>query len=445
VKCEFEILFPKFSGTELIHCPYLSRDFRLREGSPGLNDTLLLLSCAPVGERGNAQVDSIVRQIRHAHPGIEAVFVALNEMEYIFMSAFKRGAPSEEEWHQPWLDALKSGRQPVSAAPFCQDTVSRVRVTSEGNVFFCCFQRALPIGNLLQDSFETVWSSKLAKDIRFATQNGFIHKACQKSSCPHAYRHRTRTEGGYVEPDWPIYLDIDPPNSHCNIGGNRPDERNPACIMCERSLPGYRFEEDRAKEVLPKLKQLMPHIRYLHIQGVAEAFWKELIFDYLEQLEFHKYKSDVTVTTYSNGIAFDKRKQMRWLEATENTSITFSLDAANPETYQKIRRLPAFDRVVENIRTYSELVRGYAGAHRFQITNNINTINVGEVSQMVELGASLGASEIAFDVTGGQPREIIIGKDNEHLFIRAEGEIRATAQRLSQKIVWVRPFRWAGS
>jgi len=444
-RSEFEIRIPRFQGTADFFCPYLSRRFRLSESAAGISDTLLLLSCTPVSSRGNAQVDSLVREIRRTQPGIEAVYVALNEMERIFMSAFKRGASTTESWHSAWLSALTEGRPPVASAPFCKDPSSKVRVTSEGDVFFCCYQRTHPIGNLLLNSFESVWNSQLAKEIRFATACGFMHKTCQKGGCPHAYHPRTRVEQKSDQPMWPEFLDIDPPNSHCNIGGNRPNEHNPACIMCERSLPGYRFEADYAAQVLPKLVSLMPHVRYLHIQGVAEAFWKGLIFDYLDRLEFHKYKNDIAVGTYSNGIAFDPIKQVKWLETTQNSTITFSIDAATGETYRKIRRLPAFDRVQENIRNYATLVRQYAGNHIFRITHNINTINVGEVGQMVELGARLGATEIAFDVTGGRPREIVLTRENEHLFIQAEAEIRDAAERLNQKIVWVRPFRWAGS
>ncbi|MFL5813670.1 MAG: SPASM domain-containing protein [Bdellovibrionia bacterium] len=445
VRCEFQVLFPALSETVQFSCPYLSRNFRLSADTPDLNDVLLLLACTPVSERGNPKIDSLIQRVRRSHPGIEAVFVALNEMEYIFMSAFKRGVAKSEGWHQSWLDALQRGQQPVAAEPFCQDTVSRVRVTSEGNVFFCSYQRTFPIGNLLKDSFESVWNSSLAKEIRFATQTGLMHKTCQKSACPHAYRERTRTADGYSAPEWPVYLDIDPPNTHCNIGGSRPDEKNPACLMCERSLLDYRFEEDRSADVLPKLGMLMPHIRHLHIQGVAEVFWRELIFDYLERIGFQQHKSAITVSTYSNGISFDRQMQAKWLEAVQNSVITFSIDAATPETYQRIRRQPEFHRVQENIRNYSTLTQAFAGSHTFRIAHNINTLNVGEVCQMVEFAASVGAQEIAFDVTGGHPQEILLSPENEHLFRRAEEEIRETAHRLSQKVFWVRPFRWVGA
>jgi MoaA/NifB/PqqE/SkfB family radical SAM enzyme len=444
VRCEFQVLFPVLTSTVRISCPYLSRNFQLGPETPDLNDILFLLACTPVSERGNSEIDLIIQKLRRSHPGIESVFVGLNEMEYIYMSAFKRGVQKSEEWHPSWLAALQKGRQAVAEEPFCQDTVSRVRVTSEGDVFFCSFQRSVPIGNLLKDSFESVWNSSLAKDIRFATQTGFIHKACQKMGCPRAYRERTRTDEGYVAPEWPIFLDIDPPNSHCNVGGTRPDEKNPACLMCERALLNYRFEDDRAAEVLPKLKVLVPHIRHLHIQGVAEAFWKDLIFDYLDQIDFHKHRSAITVTTYSNGIEFDVQKQARWLETVENSVITFSIDAASPLTYQKIRRLPEFERVKANIQSYAEMIKKYAGHHSFRMTNNINTLNVSEVRQMVELASSLGAHEVAFDITGGHPPEILMNQKNEHLFIQAEEEIRAVAEKLSQRIFWVRPFRWVG-
>ena len=79
---------------------------------------------------------------------------------------------------------------------FCEYPFSRVRLTCEGNVAFCCFMRPDPdpdefkekqpayIGNVLEDSFDNIWFGEKAEEIREFTHKGKLHPMCQCPGCP---------------------------------------------------------------------------------------------------------------------------------------------------------------------------------------------------------------------------------------------------------------------
>ena len=323
----------------------------------------------------------------------------------------------------------------MGGQPFCTDPFNRVRVTSEGDVFFCCYQRKTPIGNLLTSSMEEIWDSPLAREIRESTARGVMHKTCLVP-CPKAYVPKVKHQPP-VEPT-PQFLDIDPPNTHCNVGGKKPTLENPACIMCERSVDDYRFEDDRSQSVLPKLAPILPQIKMIHVQGVSEVFWQDLLFKYLETLNFAPFKNSIILSTTSNATVFPPKKQEKWLASAASTGISFSIDAASASTYEKIRILPVYETVLNNIRNYSRLVAN-TPQHRFRIQNNINTLNLHEVRGMVAFAAEVEADEIEFNLTGGHRTEILINDENRADFIRAYEEATDQGIKDGIKVVFLRP------
>lgn len=166
---------------------------------------------------------------------------------------------------------------------FCSFPFNRVRVTAEGNISFCCFMRPDPlqsesdayIGNVLEKPFDEIWYSALADEIRIATLDGNLHKKCQCPGCPYLPLKKPYPLQNVVYNEYPTFLEIDLPNTHCNVGGLRPDPvKSPACIMCERAAPFFRPEKNHLFEVLQKIKHLMPNLAQIHIQGIAEPFYQ---------------------------------------------------------------------------------------------------------------------------------------------------------------------------
>ena len=96
-----------------VFCPYLFLRVSLSPREPQLQDWLLLLSCTPTWERGDAQLDEFTCTIRKNYDGIRVIFEKLNRLEFLVATAFVRGASKPEDWHSIWLRQLFVGQEAV--------------------------------------------------------------------------------------------------------------------------------------------------------------------------------------------------------------------------------------------------------------------------------------------------------------------------------------------
>jgi MoaA/NifB/PqqE/SkfB family radical SAM enzyme len=77
-------------------------------------------------------------------------------------------------------------------------------------------------------------------------------------------------------------------------------------------------------------------------------------------------------------------------------SLSFSIDAARPETYRRIRHND-LDKVVENIRRLQR-IKAEAGSPRpvVELNMTLMRMNIGEAEAFVRLAAELGAGSVVF-------------------------------------------------
>lgn len=325
--------------------------------------------------------------------------------------------------------------------PYCGLPFFSLRLTSEGLVYLCCFQKGdKPVGNLLEQSLDEIWTSELVESVRHDILKGKLHSLCKSAGgCPF------RTSESHPPAEQPaemrlLKLEIGLPNSHCNIGGHRPNAEQPACLMCERSLEGYRFEENRLKTILPKIKPWISSIDTIHVQGVAEPFWHDAIFDVLEQIDYSSQIERARLTTCTNGILLTSEKRKRFFASSKKSSLAISIDAATASTYKKIRRLDAFERVCENAIAFGR--ERNPELNQFQLQHNINLLNLHEVGEMVRFGKEANADAVEFNPTGGHPPEILVNPSNRHLFQEAEEEIMIASKKYNQPVTLLRPLTY---
>jgi hypothetical protein len=323
--------------------------------------------------------------------------------------------------------------------PFCEFPFSKVHVHCDGSVFMCCFQQNYPIGNLLTSTIEEVWFGESADAVRSSIMKGNLPPVCHNGGCPYFTLPRWSADH-WPERRLPSILCIDLPNYHCNIGGERPSAKKPACIMCERGLENYKFhEENNLPMILPKIRDLLPHIHSLHVQGVAEAFWKDAIFEVLELLDFEKFKERIIVTTVTNGTILTEQRIQKLIKKCARVHISFSIDAGSQETYRKIRHLNAYDLVLENIKNIIKVKNSFSELG-VRIQNNINTLNVHEIVEMVRVAHMTGVDEIEFNPTGGRPVEILVNELNYKTFSNAQRVAELEAKRLGVRATFMRPL-----
>lgn len=330
---------------------------------------------------------------------------------------------------------------------FCGYPYNRCRITSEGNVAMCCFQRTDPLnpdvaylGNLLDQSFDDIWFGEIAEKIRIDTMEGRLSTRCRVPGCPFLSMRQPYPTQRVTYNEYPNFLEIDLPNTHCNVGGESPSEKNPACIMCERAAPPdiFKPETNRLAEVIPRLINIVPNLYQVHIQGIAEPFYKDLIFDILDWMGYDQHREKITVSTTTNGTLFKPAVRKQFLDRCTHSITNFSLDASTNETYKKIRILDCFDKVLENLYGFNkERVR----LRQFiRLCNNINILNVNEVIGMVRIAANAQAEFVEFNPTDGFNRSILVNERNCGLFRKAQDDIVDECRRLDVPYNFIRPL-----
>lgn len=330
---------------------------------------------------------------------------------------------------------------------YCEYPFNRVRITAEGWVAFCCFQRPDPssatspyLGNLLDTAFDQIWFGEVAEEVRGTTAGGGLHPKCTVPGCPYACTKPPYPKKRFTYNEYPTFLEIDLPNTHCNVGLEDPGPDHPACIMCERAAPPsvFKKEKDRLMEVLPRIVHLMPNLQQIHVQGIAEPFYKDLMFRVLDVLKFDDHKDRIVISTSTNGTLFNAACRREYLARVPRSITNFSIDAATAETFQKIRILPLFDHVIQNLNAFS---RERAKDRQFlRIHNNINVLNVAEVVGMVKIAHEAGVDVLEFNPTDGFNTSILVNATNCGLFKKAQMDIVEECDRLGVRVNFLRPL-----
>lgn len=346
---------------------------------------------------------------------------------------------------------LKIDSQPqhfVSRQVFCDLPYTKVILTSFGEVSMCCHQ-AIQIGKLTKEvGVLDIWDSPLAKEIRSESDKNQLHRICKSgNSCPFLTRERVmRPRSVYRSCAYPLYLEICLPDKHCNVGGEEPNAEHPACMMCKRNFEAPR-QPDLTDFLCEKAKPLMPYLRYLCVMGIAEPFWKDATFHVLDKLDFHIYKDRIEYTTNTNGILLNERTAKRFFEMVAMSDISWSLDAASRHVHQTLRRLDTFDLVVENLRRWIQLREHYGGRekHKVSIYNNINLLNVHEMSAMVDQAKDIGVDQLIMLPTYDQSGIVKLGElmlcdKNVKIFKKASEQAMSRATEIGLSLVYSKSF-----
>ena len=351
----------------------------------------------------------------------------------------------------------------------CDFPWTKLKVNSQGDVMNCCWQNP-GIGNIFREDLNEVWNNRVLTDIRNITKEGKFHRLCSAwGTCPFLVNENLNPKEdldlnytdyvvgskyeGFDEnaeqyKSYPDELELDLPNTHCNIGYGVPSEKNPACIMCARNSPQFVAEYDRLRDVCIKLEEWMEHFKHINIQGYAEPFYKDIVFDSLDWLNFKEYKKEIFLSVINNGMYFNRSRQKEWVRRSIKSNVQFSIDAASEETYVKVRRANAYKTVFENIYLYNKYrdkSRDSNGrkVHMLTVNNNINILNVHECVKMVEDAAKWEVDFIQFGPTDRVYKDmewICVNDDNRQIFVDNFSKAKERADELGVDITFVKGF-----
>lgn len=312
----------------------------------------------------------------------------------------------------------------------------------------CCHQLT-QLGKLTEDTnILDLWTSAIAKEIRTTMDRGDLHAVCTSwNSCPFIVKEREMfPQHMYKKSTYPMYLEICLPDKHCNVGGENPTDDNPACMMCRRNF-NIPSQPDLTELICDKAKPLMPFLKYLCVLGIAEPFWKDAVFRIFEKLEFDRYREHIEFTTNTNGICLNEKVSRRFFEAVSMSDLSWSIDAASPEVHQKLRRLDTYDLVVSNLIRWLKIRNEYGGKskHKVCIYNNINMINVHEMTAMVEVAHQIGVDRMVMLPTYDQSGVVKLGEmmlcdKNVKIFKKASEQAMQRAGELGFQLVYSKRF-----
>jgi radical SAM protein with 4Fe4S-binding SPASM domain len=174
----------------------------------------------------------------------------------------------------------------------------------------------------------------------------------------------------------PVSIDVEPNNTcnflcpHCQV----PHWNKASCCMDEESF-------ERILDQLPNLVRIK-------LQGMGEP----LLNKYLVELLSAGEARGITMSFFTNGSICSQELATR-LAGLNDTEITFSIDGASAEVFEKIRVGGAFDRVIDNVGKFTR-----ARDDRTQPVLSAWTVvtkeNVHELPRIVRLAKSLGLDRI---------------------------------------------------
>jgi MoaA/NifB/PqqE/SkfB family radical SAM enzyme len=165
---------------------------------------------------------------------------------------------------------------------------------------------------------------------------------------------------------------------------------NSKCATCPLTFSPQEAARQLSLEEFKCLVDQLPDLRRAVLQGVGEPLLNR---DLAPMIEYLKQRSVHTVFN-TNAVLLTRRRQIQLIESGLD-ELRVSLDSSTPETYLKVRGIPAFERVVANL---GEMVRTRRALDsrvpRISIWMTGLRENLPELPEVIDLAGRLGVDEV---------------------------------------------------
>lgn len=259
---------------------------------------------------------------------------------------------------------------------YCERVFKGIYCMPGGNVSLCSWTDTV-IGNILEESLESIWHGEKAEKVRSSIKDGSF-RYCRKTSCPFCENNSLP--------------EITPEELKDKKAADLPTYYNIANdLICNHSCPSCRsgvFASNKAYQ--KKLKQcldiLFPYIckaRHVSLNGAGEVFSNPMMIDVLEKLkpEFPGFK----LSLETNGALFNRQN---W-EKIQHLSrypihVTVTPNSFVKETHAYLAGgHKDYDRVMENLYFLKEL-RSQNLIQYYQIAIVVQDRNFSELLAFVD-------------------------------------------------------------
>ncbi|NJM83930.1 MAG: radical SAM protein [Tabrizicola sp.] len=284
---------------------------------------------------------------------------------------------------------------------FCRSPFENLETAPNGEVYFCCpAWLPKPIGNMKQDGAEAIWNSPAARDIRASIHDG-SYRHCSRLHCPKLSGAGLERTEDIRRPDLAklaaarrVRLERGPANvilSHdrsCNL----------ACPSCRSGLVLARKDEQSAMNALVErvIFPLLADARRLRITASGDPFGSGHFQHVLRQL-FQSGNAHLKVDLQTNGLLLTPALWQRLNLEGHVGSLIVSVDAAEAETYAKVRWPGSFEVLQKNLSFFKDL-RAENRIARFRLDFVVQTQNYQEMSDFIGLARELGCDGVKFQM-----------------------------------------------
>jgi radical SAM protein with 4Fe4S-binding SPASM domain len=177
-------------------------------------------------------------------------------------------------------------------------------------------------------------------------------------------------------PFLPVAIDLEP-NNNCNF-------KCPHCQVTYWDKPVEHIDTDSFSYIIKQF----PNLIRIKLQGMGEPLLNKNLIPMLKQGE----EKGISMWFISNG-SLCNSKIAEQLATLKNTKITFSIDGASPEIFEKIRVGGKFAQVTKNIRNLAQ-IRGENKQPILSTWTVVNHQNIDEVPNIVELAGEMGVDRV---------------------------------------------------
>ena len=165
---------------------------------------------------------------------------------------------------------------------------------------------------------------------------------------------------------------------------------NSKCATCPLTFSPQESARQLSLDEFKALVAQLPDLKRAVLQGIGEP----LLNRDLSAMIAHLAQRGVYSVFNTNAALLTRRRQVELIDSGLD-ELRVSLDSSTPETYLKVRGIPAFERVVANV---AEMVRT-RNAHgsskpRISIWMTALRENLRELPAIIDLAASLGVDEV---------------------------------------------------
>jgi len=165
---------------------------------------------------------------------------------------------------------------------------------------------------------------------------------------------------------------------------------NSKCLTCPLTFSPQEHAKQLSLDEFRLLVAQLPDLRRAVLQGIGEP----LLNRDLAPMIRHLKERGVYVVFNTNAALLTRRRQVELIESGLD-ELRVSIDGSTPETYLKVRGIPAFERVVANV---AEMVRTQRalGASTPRLSLWLTGIreNLPELPGVIDLAARIGVPEV---------------------------------------------------